>query len=61
MFKYALFFFVILFFSINSTYAFSINKIWDEMISKNQLYGCKSEGKFTHLTDIEIYNKLTKI
>ena len=31
---------------------FSINKIWDEMISKNQLYGYKSEGKFTHLTDI---------
>ena len=40
---------------------FSINKIWDEMISKNQLYGFKSEEKFTHLTDIEIYNKLTKI
>ena len=40
---------------------FSINKIWDEMISKNQLYGYKSEGKFTHLTDIEIYNKLIKI
>ena len=39
----------------------SINKIWDEMISKNQLYGCKSEEKFTHLTDIEINNKLTKI
>ena len=40
---------------------FSINKIWEEMISKNILYGYKSEGKFTHLTDIEIYNKLTKI
>ena len=40
---------------------FSINKIWGEMISKNLLYGYKSEGKFTHLTDIEIYRKLTKI
>ncbi len=40
---------------------FSINKIWEEMISKNQLYGYKSHGKFTHLTDIEIYKKLTKI
>ena len=40
---------------------FSINKIWEEMISKNQLYGYKSNGKFTHLTDIEIYKKLTKI
>ena len=39
---------------------FSINKIWEKMISKNQLYGYKSEGKFTHLTDIEIYRKLVK-
>ena len=31
------------------------------MISKNLLYGYKSEGKFTHLTDIEVYRKLTKI
>jgi len=41
--------------------SFSINKIWHEMISKNQLYGYKSNGKFIHLTDIEIYKKLTKI
>ena len=40
---------------------FSINKIWEEMIIKNKLYGYKSEGKFTHLTDFEIYKKLTKI
>tara|TARA_B100000674_G_scaffold437658_1_gene398685 strand:+ start:401 stop:1084 length:684 start_codon:yes stop_codon:yes gene_type:complete len=40
---------------------FSINQIWDELILKNQLYGHKSNGKFTHLTDIEIYEKLTKI
>ncbi len=40
---------------------FSMNKIWHEMISKNQLYGYKSDGKFTHLSDIEIYRKLTKI
>ena len=39
---------------------FSINKIWGKMISKNQLYGYKSEGKFIHLTDIEIYRKLVK-
>ena len=38
---------------------FSMNKIWHEMISKKQLYGHKSDGKFTHLTDIEIYKKLT--
>ena len=40
---------------------FSINEIWEKMITKNELYGYQSEGKFTHLTDIEIYNKLTKI
>ena len=40
---------------------FSMNKIWHEMIPKNQLYGYKSNGKFTHLTDIEIYRKITKI
>ena len=40
---------------------FSINNIWEEMILKKQLYGYKSDGRFTHLTDIEIYKKLTKI
>ena len=40
---------------------FSINKIWDEMILNNKLYGYVSEKNFTHLTDIEIYKKLTKI
>ena len=40
---------------------FSMNKIWDGMIKENKLYGFKSEGKFTHLTDIEIFNKLSKI
>jgi len=40
---------------------FSINEIWEKMISKNELYGFISDEKFTHLTDIEIYKKLTKI
>ena len=40
---------------------FSINRIWEEMISNDKLYGYISKLKFTHLTDIEIYNKLTKI
>ena len=39
---------------------FSVNTIWDEMILKNKLYGYESKVKFTHLTDIEIYRKLTK-
>jgi MurNAc alpha-1-phosphate uridylyltransferase len=40
---------------------FSINKIWEKMISKKELYGYRSKKKFTHLTDIQIYKKLTKI
>ena len=48
-------------FKNNKLENFSINKIWEEMIIKNQLYGHRRNGKFTHLTDIEIYNKLTKI
>ena len=40
---------------------FSINKIWEKMISEKELYGYRSKKKFTHLTDIQIYKKLTKI
>jgi len=39
---------------------FSINEIWEKMISKKELYGHQSEEAFTHLTDLEIYKKLTK-
>ena len=48
-------------FKKNKIENFSINKIWIELIAKSKLYGFKSEEKFTHLTDIEIYKKLTKI
>ena len=40
---------------------FSMNLIWQEMILKKNLHGFQSNEKFTHLTDIEIYKKLTKI
>ena len=39
---------------------FSINEIWERMISNKELYGHLIEEKFTHLTDLEIYKKLTK-
>ena len=39
---------------------FSIYKIWDELIDKNQLYGYESKENFYHLTDLEIYKKLLK-
>jgi N-acetyl-alpha-D-muramate 1-phosphate uridylyltransferase len=37
---------------------FSISKIWDELINKDQLYGFKSLEKFYHLTNIEIYKEI---
>ncbi len=40
---------------------FSINQVWQDMISKKNLYGYESNEKFTHLTDIEIYKKMSKI
>ena len=40
---------------------FSINEIWEKMISNKELYGYKSNEKFIHLTDWEVYQKLTKI
>jgi len=40
---------------------FSMNLIWQEMILKKNLHGFESNEKFTHLTDLEIYKKLTKI
>ena len=40
--------------------SFSVSKIWNKEIEKEMLYGFESKEKFTHLTDIEIYNRLTK-
>ena len=39
---------------------FSIIEIWDELIEKNILFGFESNNKFCHVTDLEIYNKLSK-
>ncbi len=38
--------------------SFSISKVWDNLINKNQLYGFESLNDFVHITDIEIYKKL---
>ena len=43
------------FYSVNY---FSISKIWNELINKNELYGFKSLEKFYHLTNIEIYKEI---
>ena len=48
-----------LFSSFKNT-AFSISKIWDNLIKDNKLYGFESLNEFVHVTDLEIYNKLVK-
>ena len=39
---------------------FSINEIWNVLVAKNNLFGFESTNKFSHVTDLEIYNKLLK-
>ena len=40
--------------------SFSIFKIWNELINDQKLYGFESLNEFTHITNLEIYNKLIK-
>ena len=37
---------------------FSINKVWDKLISTNQLFGLESKISFKHVSTLDIYNKL---
>ena len=39
---------------------FSINETWNALVKKNNLFGFESVNKFSHVTDLEIYNKLLK-
>ena len=39
---------------------FSISKIWNQLISKNKLYGYESLENFYHLTNLAIYKELLK-
>jgi len=39
---------------------FSISKIWNKLINKNELYGFESLEDFRHLTDLNIYKQLLK-
>ena len=40
---------------------FSINKIWDQLIQKKEIYGIESNINFLHVSTLEIYNRLKKI
>ena len=39
---------------------FSISRIWNDLIKKNELYGYESFEKFYHLTNLEVYEELLK-
>lgn len=43
--------------SINEN-IFSINKVWDSLIEKNELHGAESIVDFLHVSTLEIYKKL---
>ena len=47
-------------FSIVNKKSFSIVEIWSQLINENKLYGFESLNDFIHVTDIEIFNKLSK-
>jgi len=42
-------------YDINS---FSITRVWNELLDKNELYGFESSNKFYHLTNLETFKKL---
>ena len=39
---------------------FSINKIWNQLIKSNELYGMESNIDFLHVSTLDIYKELTK-
>ena len=47
-------------FSIINKKSFSIVEIWNKLVSENKLYGFESLNDFAHVTDIEIFEKLSK-
>ena len=39
---------------------FSINKIWNDLIKSNELYGKESQIEFLHVSTIDVYKDLLK-
>ena len=46
--------------NFNKKKFFSVTEIWNELIEKNNLFGFESNNKFSHVTNLEIYNQLLK-
>ena len=44
----------------NQKIFFSINEIWKDLIKNNTLFGFNSTNKFYHITDLKVYNELSK-
>jgi len=44
----------------NQKIFFSINEIWKDLIKNNTLFGFNSANKFYHITDLKVYNELSK-
>ena len=42
------------------TKIFSMNQVWDHLIKSNSLYGIESNIEFLHVSDFNIYKKITK-
>ena len=49
------------FLTIEKSKVFSMNKIWNDLIKKNDLYGMESKQKFYHLNTFEMYNKISNL
>jgi len=41
-----------------SNKVFSVNKIWNKLIEKNELHGFESKINFLHVSTLDVYNKL---
>ncbi len=41
-----------------NVYNFSISKVWNELLIKNQLNGFESSNRFYHLTNLDTFKKL---
>jgi len=47
-------------FNTHSVCNFSISEVWNQLVSKNKLYGYESLESFYHLTNLEVYKELLK-
>jgi MurNAc alpha-1-phosphate uridylyltransferase len=47
-------------FNSHSVNDFSISEVWNQLVSKNELYGYESIESFYHLTNLEVYKDLLK-